>query len=197
MISILLIPGHSTPRLGLRRARQRAPGEGSPATGLREAAEMTDAPDATIPGIAVIIDDEVGARDERAAARGAELGGRRRRPLPAPATSSTCTWTRTTTATSPQDDLAAFAASRGVGGAFVGLMTAAYTRARVRRGWITRRRHRGGRRLDGPQQHVERRRHAPARGLPRDDQRDPAGRRRPDAGSHGQRGDHGDGSQDA
>jgi len=87
---------------------------------------MTDAPDTTIPGIAVVIDEKaVRVTSERplAVLSSAVVGG------------GLCTARdivnmhvdKDYDGGSPEDDLAAFAASRGVGGAFVGLMTAACT----------------------------------------------------------------------
>ena len=87
---------------------------------------MTDAPDTTIPGLAVVIDEKavrVTSARLLAVLSSAVVGG------------GLCTAhdivnmhvDKDYDGESPEDDLVAFAASCGVGGAFVGLMTAAYT----------------------------------------------------------------------
>jgi adenosylcobinamide hydrolase len=87
---------------------------------------MTDAPDTTIPGIAVVIDEKaVRVTSERplAVLSSAVVGG----GLCSARDIVNMHVDKDYDGESPEDDLAAFAVSCGVGGAFVGLMTAAYT----------------------------------------------------------------------
>ena len=87
---------------------------------------MTDAPDTAIPGIAVVIDEKaVRVTSERplAVLSSAVVGG----GLCSARDIVNIHVDKDYDGGSPEDDLAAFAASCGVGGAFVGLMTAAYT----------------------------------------------------------------------
>src|SRR5450830_1814862 len=87
---------------------------------------MTDAPDTTIPGIAVVIDEKaVRVTSERplAVLSSAVVGG----GLCSARDIVNMHVDKDYAGGSPEDDLAAFAVSCGVGGAFMGLMTAAYT----------------------------------------------------------------------
>jgi len=87
---------------------------------------MTDAPDTTIPGIAVVIDEKaVRVTSERplAVLSSAVVGG----GLCSARDIVNMHVDKDYYGETPEDDLAAFAVSCGVGGAFVGLMTAAYT----------------------------------------------------------------------
>src|SRR5450759_4212524 len=87
---------------------------------------MTDAPDTTIPGIAVVIDEKaVRVTSERPLAvlsAAVVCGG-----LCSARDIVNIHVDKDYDGESPEDDRAAFAVSCGVGGAFVGLMTAAYT----------------------------------------------------------------------
>jgi adenosylcobinamide hydrolase len=87
---------------------------------------MTEAPDTKIPGIAVVIDEQaVRVTSERplAVLSSAVVGG----GLSSARHIVNMHVDKDYDGESPEDDLTAFAASCGVGGAFVGLMTAAYT----------------------------------------------------------------------
>ena len=87
---------------------------------------MTDAPDTTIPGIAVVIDEKaVRVTSERplAVLSSAVVGG----GLCSARDIVNMHVDKDYEGGSPEDDLAVFAVSCRVGGAFVGLMTAAYT----------------------------------------------------------------------
>ena len=87
---------------------------------------MTDAPDTTIPGITVVIDEKavhVTSALPLAVLSSAVVGG----GLCSARDIVNMHVDKDYDGGSPEDDLAAFAASCGVGGPFVGLMTAAYT----------------------------------------------------------------------